>query len=168
MVLFEDECHFYQQSGKCRAWTPPEDRDPHYLQVPGRYSVSVFGAIDPRNGTLYSMLGEKFNTNTLKKFIVKLLKKIREPFYLVLDNSKPHRSKELKEWAETLQDQVRLLFLPPYSPHLNKIERVWKLARKTTTHNKYFATLEHLQQALKEQLKQWNKPNQTLKTLCEN
>ena len=136
--------------------------------MPGRYSVSVYGAINPEDGTLYSMLAEKFNTDTVKKFFTMLMEKINSPFYLVLDNSKPHRSKELKEWAEKIEDKIRLLFLPPYSPHLNKIERVWKLTRKTTTHNKYFAALEHLQQALTNQFKQWNKPNNTLKTLCEN
>jgi len=166
--LYEDECHFYQQSGKCRAWTPPEEKDPHYLQVPGRYSVSVFGAVDPVSGKLYSMLGEKFNATTLKTFITQLLGAMKEPLTLVLDNSKPHRANEIKEWTQTIQDRVHLLFLPPYSPHLNKIERVWRLTRKTTTHNKYFATLDHLREALTETLTQWNKPNQTLKNLCEN
>lgn len=136
--------------------------------MPGRYSVSVYGAVDPRNGTLYTMLAEKFNAETVKNFFIMLMEKVKEPFYLVLDNSKPHRSKEIKEWASTLENRIRLMFLPPYSPHLNKIERVWKLTRKTTTHNKYFAALEHLQEALTDQFKQWNKPNKTLKTLCEN
>jgi transposase len=96
-----------------------------------------------------------------------LMEKITTPFYLVLDNSKPHMSKEIKEWASKLEDKI-LLFLPPYSPYLNKIERVWKLTRKTTTHNKYYATLDHIKKALKNQFKQWKKPDQILKTLCKN
>ncbi len=167
-MLFEDECHFYQQTGKCRAWTPPEEKDPFYLQVPGRYSVSVYGAVDPRSGTLYTMLAEKFNADTVKNFLTMLMEQVKEPFYIVLDNSKPHRSNEIKEWASQFKDKIRLLFLPPYSPQLNKIERVWKLTRKTTTHNKYYATLEHLKEALTIQFKQWKTPNKTLKTLCEN
>jgi transposase len=166
--LYEDECHFYQQTGKCRTWTPPEEKDPVYLQVPGRYSVSVFGAVNPKDGMLYAMLAEKFNTNTLKEFLSMLMEKVRVPFSMVLDNSKPHRSEELKKWASTLEDRIRLIFLPPYSPHLNKIERVWKLTRKTTTHNKYYATLDYLKEALNDQFKLWKTPNQTLKKLCEN
>jgi transposase len=34
-----------------------------------------------------------------------------------------------------------LLFLPPYSPQLAPIERVWKLTRRLAMHNHYFATL---------------------------
>jgi transposase len=35
-----------------------------------------------------------------------------------------------------------LLFLPPYSPQLAPIERVWKLDRRLATHNRFFATVD--------------------------
>ena len=39
---------------------------------------------------------------------------------ILLDNSKVHQLKKFKEWAE--QNQLKLLFLPKYSPNLNYIE----------------------------------------------
>lgn len=139
-----------------------------YLVEPGRASINVLGAVNPEDGTLYTMVAEVFTSDALKQFLTTLMDKIREPFHIILDNSKPHRSKALKEWAEKHGDRIKLLFLPPYTPHLNKIERVWKLTRKTTTHNKYFNSKELLKQVLTWQFKLWKKPNNTLKKLCAN
>ncbi|MBM3803510.1 MAG: hypothetical protein FJW26_21855, partial [Acidimicrobiia bacterium] len=56
--------------------------------------------------------------------------------------------------------------LPSYSPDLNPIERVWKLARRLATHNQYFSQLEELVRAVSTQMQQWSKPNKTLFRLC--
>jgi transposase len=56
-----------------------------------------------------------------------LLPLLSRPTVLVLDNATVHRSKAVqakrKEWK---QKGLRLLFLPPYCPHLNKIEILWR------------------------------------------
>ena len=56
-----------------------------------------------------------------------LLKTLSGPTVLVLDNATVHRSKLVqarhKEWK---QKGLRLLFLPPYCPHLNLIETLWR------------------------------------------
>ena len=57
---------------------------------------------------------------------------------------------------------LRLFFLPPYSPQLNPIERVWKLTRRLATHNRYFATLGELLSAVQERFALWRTPNQML------
>ena len=62
--------------------------------------------------------------------------------------------------------QVHLLPLPPYSPELNPIERVWNLLRRLRIHNQYFETLDHLVQEVSEQLALWARPNDALKRLC--
>lgn len=61
---------------------------------------------------------------------------------------------------------LTLLYLPPYSPQLNTIERLWKLARRLATHNRYFATLEALIQAVSTQFRRWRRPNAVLRRLC--
>jgi hypothetical protein len=61
---------------------------------------------------------------------------------------------------------LSLSFLPPYSPELNPIERVWKLARKLCTHNQYFPVLADLVTAVSAQLELWRQPNPVLARLC--
>ena len=44
--------------------------------------------------------------------------------YVVCDNARYYKNKELREW---LADKpICQVFLPPYSPNLNLIERLWK------------------------------------------
>jgi len=78
----------------------------------------------------------------------------------VLDNAAYHHA------ADSSWGSFRLDFLPPYSPELNPIERVWKLLRRLATHNEYFATLEDLVTAVQQQICEFQQPNQTLRSLC--
>ena len=57
-------------------------------------------------------------------------------------------------------------FLPPYSPELNPIERVWKRTRRNRLHNVYFAKLALVVQAVEEQFAKWSVPNTELAELC--
>ena len=62
--------------------------------------------------------------------------------------------------------QLRLLFLPSYSPQLAPIERVWKLARRLATHNRYFATLPEVLKAVSACFDRRRRPNKVLHRLC--
>ena len=62
--------------------------------------------------------------------------------------------------------QMRLLFLPPYSPQLASIERVWKLTRRLATHNRYFPTLEEVLEAVNACFDRWRRPNRILRRQC--
>ncbi|MHB8563314.1 MAG: transposase [Acidiferrobacteraceae bacterium] len=68
--------------------------------------------------------------------------------------------------ASPCSAQLRLLFLPPYSPPLAPIESVWKLARHLATHNRYFATLPEVLKAVSACFDRWRRPNKVLHRLC--
>lgn len=85
---------------------------------------------------------------------------------LVLDNARYHHAVLLKPFLHKHRNHLSLIFLPSYSPELNAIERVWKLLRRFSTHNRYFESLELLKNAIKKQLRFWYRPNQTLIKLC--
>jgi len=57
-------------------------------------------------------------------------------------------------------------YLPPYSPELNPIERVWKLTRRLCVHNRYFPTLEEVIEVVETQFIGWKRRNNTLRRLC--
>jgi len=85
---------------------------------------------------------------------------------VVLDNARYHHAKAIQPWLNKHRHVLRLDFLPPYSPELNCIERVWKLTRRLRTHNRYFPTLDCLVEAVFKQFAIWCQPNKTLKRLC--
>jgi transposase len=81
----------------------------------------------------------------------------------ISDNAQYHRSKLHREWRGQQAPQFALDFLPPYSPDLNPIERVWKLTRRLCLHNRYFGL--RVVSAVEGQFAEWNKPNDTLRRL---
>ena len=85
---------------------------------------------------------------------------------LVLDNARYHHAKLLAPYLRCHAQDLRLLFLPPYSPQLAPIERVWKLTRRLATHNRYFATLPEVLKAVNACFDRWRRPNDVLRRLC--
>ncbi|OED49424.1 hypothetical protein ACH42_01785 [Endozoicomonas sp. (ex Bugula neritina AB1)] len=65
---------------------------------------------------------------------------------MVLDGAGYHRSKEVVDEADKLG--IKLHYLPPYSPNLNPIERLWKVMNERARSNKYFATAKECRQKI--------------------
>ena len=150
-------------------WIPREDRDPVVLHAPTRKSVALFGAVNLLTGTLVTMFAPQFDALTFQAFLQILLRhrrRSRNQTVIVLDNARYHHAVLLAPFLEQRQSLLRLDFLPPYSPNLNPIERVWKHLRKLATHNQYFSSLEELTHAVANEIKRFEKPNPTLVSLC--
>jgi transposase len=149
-------------------WIPPEEKDPIVLQEPTRFHISVFGAVNVGTGRLVHQMSETFNAMTFLDFLKNLLsfRTGSKIIHLILDNSRYHHAKLLEPWLDEHKKEIALDFLPPYSPQLNPIERVWKQARQKATHNRYFPALSDLVQAVQMQFSRWSQPNDTLTRLC--
>jgi transposase len=65
--------------------------------------------------------------------------------YIILDNAKYHYSKEVKPFLKG--KKIKLVFLPPYSPNLNLIERLWKFFKKQVIYNKYYENIKEFRKA---------------------
>src|ERR1700730_518016 len=85
---------------------------------------------------------------------------------IVLDNARYHHAILLAAFLRRNVRHLRLLFLPPYSPQLAPIERVWKLTRRLATHNRYFATLPEGLTAVNACFDPWRRSNDVLRRLC--
>ena len=88
---------------------------------------SVFGLLSRTHDfEAYETFGS-MNAELLMAFIDDFVSRIREPSVLVIDNAPFHHAKilkeKMKEWAEK---GLTIWFLPSYSPHLNKIEILWR------------------------------------------
>ena len=79
----------------------------------------------------------------------KLLPTLRKPTLLVLDNGPCHRSRlvqaKRKEWRAL---GLRLFFLPPYCPHLNRIETLWRRVKHAWLPPTAYASFATLSQAV--------------------
>lgn len=149
-------------------WVPPEDKDPVQLHAPTRKSMSIFGAVRIGTGRLLTLPYRTFNAQTYLEFLEYLLKRTyrKRVIHVILDNSRYHHAKLLEPWIRKHRRDIVFDFLPPYSPELNPIERVWKLTRRLCVHNRYFPELEDLIDAVTGQFVRWEEPNLILKRLC--
>ena len=58
--------------------------------------------------------------------------------HVILDNAAAHKNHKLTDYLKG--SRIQLHYLPPYSPNLNPIERLWKVFREMTLYNQYFET----------------------------
>ena len=149
-------------------WIPPEDIDPVLLHAPTRKQMAVFGAVCPADGRLATMAAPRFESAAFQSFLEILLRRRRpgRKLVVIVDNASWHHARALRPWLRAHRRLLRLDFLPPYSPDLNPVERVWKLTRRLCTHNRYFETLEDLLQIVHDQFTAWHHPNRQLHRLC--
>ncbi len=68
----------------------------------------------------------------------------------MLDNVSYHRAPEVRGLLRR-SGRLRLVGLPPYSPHLNPAEHVWRETKRRATHNRYFPALASLRGAIRRQ-----------------
>jgi DDE superfamily endonuclease len=165
-----DEVHFQQHGSRCRMWVPPEIKDPVLLHHPTRKSVGYFGAVRLRDGKFFFRRETgKFNAVTCWQFLKDLgAVSTRTPrrAVVIADNAKYHHARLHRDWRQERAERFALDFLPPYSPELNPVERVWKLTRRLCLHNRYFSKLDDVAVAVETEFTNWKKSNDTLRRLC--
>jgi len=151
-------------------WIPPEEVDPVYFHCPTRKSVGYFGAVRLRDGKfIFQRATTRFNGESFLGFMKLLHSRgthTSREMIAIVDNARYHHAKLHAPWRSEHDTTFNLDFLPPYSPKLSMIERVWKLTRRLRTHNKRFTELEEIMAAVETQLEVWGKPNETLRRLC--
>jgi transposase len=127
-VFFVDAAHFVYGAFLSYLWCVVR------LFVPtgsGRQRLNVLGAVGYASG---KVVVETNCTTIRAPQVCSLLRAIRrrcprpKPVTVVLDNARYQRNADV--FAEADRLGIELLHLPPYSPNLNLIERVWKLVKK--------------------------------------
>jgi transposase len=151
-------------------WIPPEVEDPVVFHHPTRKSVGYFGAVRLRDGKfLFHREPARFDAMTTWNFLRTLRRcssRAGRSVVVIADNAKYHHARLHADWRAEQSPEFQLSYLPPYSPELNPIERVWKLTRRLCLHNRYFPTLDEVVEAVESRFAAWEKPNESLRKLC--
>lgn len=93
-------------------------------------TLNVFGLLNKKNDLdIYQKEGS-FKSQNIIDCIDNFCQKVCKSTTIVLDNAKVHTSKLFKEKIpEWLLKGVEIFYLPTYSPHLNKIEHLWRFMK---------------------------------------
>ncbi|MDD7804481.1 MAG: IS630 family transposase, partial [Endozoicomonas sp. (ex Botrylloides leachii)] len=114
-----------------------------------RSRMNIVGAIELNN--LSAAIFEEFKAVN-GEAIIAFFRKVRAAYtkksviHMVLDGAGYHRKNEVIEEAEKLG--IKLHYLPPYSPNLNPIERLWKVMNEYARNNNYFARPKDFRQKI--------------------
>lgn len=73
-----------------------------------------------------------------------------EKITVVLDNARYNRSRELREWLSRSGRRIESVYLPPYAPNLNLIERFWHFMKRKVLLNKAYPTFALFEQAFQQ------------------
>ena len=100
----------------------------------------------PETGTTHALILPVANTKAMQLYLDDLAASLPVDVValLVLDGAAWHRSPKL-----VVPDNLRLVFLPPYTPELNPAEHLWPLLREVTA-NQAFADIDALETRLAE------------------
>lgn len=115
----------------------------------GRRRLNIVGALNPVSFVPTVLLSE---SNCDQYFLKTFLEEVKKDYpesktiHLFLDNARYNRAYEVQQKAKDLG--IELHYLPPYSPNLNLIERLWKFLKKNIIKNTYYETFDNFFNAI--------------------
>lgn len=113
----------------------------------GRDRLNLNGALNAKTLGVVIREDERINSVSTINLLADLLDKHPTGrIYLIWDNARYYYSRQVQHY---LRGHPRLIpkFLPPYSPNLNLIERLWRLFHQKVTYNQYYETFPSFKEA---------------------
>lgn len=148
-MIFEDEASFWLDGTLHRTWSRVGVQ-PRVDTFGLRKTAHVYGAIALHDASFTFQFADVFNGKTFLKFLKRLVARYRSrKVFLIIDNGPCHQMDEDgQNWLAENRARIELNRLPPYSPEFMAQEGVWKATRKTTTHNRFYRTVDERDAAL--------------------
>jgi transposase len=148
VIYFADGVHPTHNTRSTHAWI---EKGTERLQptLSGRDRVNINAVINAKD-PIEVIVEEckSVNAQATKALYQKIIdaNPDKKNIYIISDNARYYRNKELMTWIENTP--IKPIFLPPYSPNLNLIERLWKFMRKKIINTKFYRTKEEFRQAV--------------------
>ncbi|WP_283129948.1 IS630 family transposase [Enterovibrio norvegicus] len=148
-ILFMDAVHPTQATKLSHGWIRT-GQDKAIETTGSRSRLNIVGALNLSDiGRTVIDDYESINSENIVRFFCKLRESypLTHKLHLILDGAGYHRSDIVKEAAFLLN--IELHYLPPYSPNLNPIERLWKVMNEQVRNNVYFKSRRDFEAAIR-------------------
>lgn len=165
VVYFNDAVHPQHNTRADYGWIY-QGEDFEMPANPGRQRININGALNAQKVTdVVIVEAERVNAQSC----IELWKKQRQKhpgktIYNICDNARYYHSKVLRSWLEK-NTWCQIIYLPPYAPNLNLIERLWKYMRKQVTSYFYYEHFSDFRQAILDFFKNIKEHRQALESL---
>jgi transposase len=121
-------------------WAPRGSR-PRAVKQTEYDWIYLYAAVNPRSGDSVALLAPTANTFVMNQHLRMISEHVGPHVHvvLVLDQAGWHMSKGLR-----VPENITLLPLPPYSPELNPVERLWSWLKSRQLSNRVYADYDDL------------------------
>lgn len=127
-LAYLDEAGFAQVPPNRSAWTVQGQQ--HGINAARGKRLNVMGALLSSGGLFSAHTWCSFTADLFVAFLGLLRQHVGKPLTVILDNARFHTAQDIQPHLKLLHDQgVTLYFLSPYSPELNRIEKLWYLMK---------------------------------------
>ena len=147
-IVFIDSVHPTMATKVTQGWIKT-GQDKTIESTASRTRVNVIGSIELATMKVISDFVPTVNSDEIVKFFEKIKSNYPHAakIHVILDQAGYHRSENTRLKATELG--IELHFLPPYSPNLNPIERLWKLMNERVRDNVFFDSAKKFRLAIK-------------------
>jgi len=118
----------------------------------GRDRVNLNGAYNVESAEVIVTPSQTVNSDSTLELFDAILEKYDDTdgnLYLFSDNARYYKSYIIQDALKTEKyKRIKMIFLPPYSPNLNPIERVWKFFKKEVLENKFYKKFDEFKDAI--------------------
>jgi len=137
VIYFLDASHPQHQTKLACGWIEKGVRKPEKMTACQK-RVNLIAGINLANHHVEYAEAKWINGESIEAFLKQLIsaQPTAKKIHIVWDNAGYHRSQAIRDFVETTN--IELHFLPPYSPNLNPIERLWKIMHENVTYNRYY------------------------------
>jgi transposase len=146
VVVFMDAVHPQHNPVLGYGWIK-RGEDAEVPSNTGRRRLNINGAVDLERLEPVVRFDETIDAESTIRLFEQLLQVYVHAtcIYVICDNARYYRSKAVQAYLEN--SRIKLVFLPPYAPNLNLIERLWKYFKKQTLYNRYYESFDAFRKA---------------------
>jgi len=165
-IAFEDEAGIGLRTHAGKTWgeigATPE------VPVSGkRGGYNMLSIVTASGKLLFSIEENKINSERYIVFLKQILKGRTKPLILIADRASFHRSKKVREFVRSHRTQIRIFFLPSYSPELNPDEQVWNMVKAKEVGKKAPQGKSELRKKVESALRSLQNKTETVKSFFQ-
>lgn len=128
-IYFADEAGVRSDYHSGTTWAPV-GKTPMVKATGARFGLNLISAISPRGEMRFMVYPGRLVAATFIQFLRRLLHDSARPVFLIVDRHPAHRAAAVARFVESTRGQLRIFFLPSYSPELNPDELVWNHVKR--------------------------------------
>jgi transposase len=87
-----------------------------------RFGCNMISTITNRGRLYFMVFKERFTARVFLRFLKRLRRQVGRKVVLIVDEHPVHKAGETARWLKSQEANLRMYFLPPYSPELNPDE----------------------------------------------